>query len=133
MEVPDLPSLPPARAEMRPDKLFHYVWAVDLLDRVLMEVKKECYSADQGTHWEIFNSKVLVPIIDGSKPPSLMAVCAVHGVDSQGKASNMIVTVKRRFRRVLERHLRKSVQSDQEVGDELNDLVEALSKTGARS
>jgi RNA polymerase sigma-70 factor (ECF subfamily) len=131
--VPELPSLPPAHAEMRPDELFQYAWAADLLDRVLGEVKSECYSAGQGTHWEVFNSKVLVPIIDGSKPPSLAEVCAACGLDTQGKASNMIVTVKRRFGRVLQRHLRRSVQSDSEVEDELNNLIEALSQAGARS
>ena len=44
----------------------------------------------------------------------------------------MIVTVKRRFNAVLKQCLRKHVESDEEVEDELNELLRILSKGRAR-
>jgi hypothetical protein len=39
----------------------------------------------------------------------------------------MVVTVKRRFRACLERHVRPLVESDDDVAAEIEDLIAALS------
>ena len=45
----------------------------------------------------------------------------------------MIVTVKRRFQGALMRQIRQVVDSDAEVEQEIQDLMEILSRSGARS
>ena len=47
-------------------------------------------------------------------------------IESPIKASNMIVTVKRRLQRAFAEYLRNSVTSDEEANDELNEIKRFL-------
>ena len=126
-----LPELPTTRLESTPEQIFHYAWAVDLLEEVLSTAKKECYDTGKAVHWDIFHAKLVVPILENSESPPLKDLCKKYGVENEAKASNMIITVKRRFTAVLNRFLRQYLQSDSEVEDEFNDLLEILSKGSA--
>lgn len=128
----ELPDLPKTQSRARPDQIFHYAWASELLDHVLVEVKDDCYQTGKKVHWQIFNTKVLGPIFGTGKSPSMTELCKKYGIDSEAKASNMIVTVKRRFRAILKRRLRQFVHSDSEVEEEFNELMKILSKSSAR-
>lgn len=132
LETTELPDLPIAESEISPEQAFHYAWVSELLDEVLAEVKQECHSTGKAIHWEVFNAKVIGPIFDDTKAPSLKDICTKYGIDSEAKASNMIVTVKRRFRTVLKRQLQQFVQSDTDVEGEFDELIKILSKNKAR-
>ena len=75
-----------------------------------------------------FQAKVLRPIIDGDPSPSLSDICEKHGISSRVKASNMIITVKRRFQKILRFHIRQFVDSDAAVDEEIRHLMRILSK-----
>ncbi len=128
LEPTNLPSLPAKQSEAGPEQIFHYAWASNLLDEVLAEVKDEYYSTGKSAHWEVFSAKVIEPIFENTKPPSLAKICAKYGIKTKSKVSNMIVTVKRRFRTALKRHIRYFVQSDLEVEEEFRDLLRILSR-----
>ena len=128
LEVTELPELSNVESEVQPEQVFHYAWASELLDQALTKVKEDCYSTGRATHWEVFSDRVLASIFDDSKTLSMPEICARHGIDSEAKASNMIVTVKRRFRTVLRNCLRRFVQTDSEVEGEFNELIKILSK-----
>jgi hypothetical protein len=66
--------------------------------------------------------------MEGSEAPSLDAVCRKYGVSNPAKASNMIVTVKRRFQTLLRQHLRGTVMSDREGEAELQEIRRFLPK-----
>lgn len=119
--------------EMKPDEAFSHAWISLLLDRVIAEVERGCSQDGQEIHWNLFYGRVLKPIIDGTEPPSLPKLCRQLGIENRkNKASNMIVTVKRRFQRVLEECLRQLVESDSDIEDELNGLLRILTKGCAR-
>jgi len=128
LDPTNLPYLPAKQSEAGSEQVFHYAWASNLLDEVLVKVKDEYYSTGRSTHWEVFNAKVVIPIFENTKPPSLSNICAKYGIERQSKASNMIVTVKRRFRVVLKCHIRQLVQSDLEAEEEFRDLLTILSQ-----
>ena len=128
LEPANLPNLPAKQSEAEPEQVFHYAWASNLLDEVLTKVKDEYYSTGKSTHWEVFNAKVLTPIVENAKPSSLAKICAKYGLEKPSQASNMIITVKRRFRVVLERQMRQIVRSDLELEEEFRELLEILSK-----
>ena len=123
----DIPDASPAQ----PDEAFVYSWATQLLDGILENLKTECCRDNKTVHWEVFNAKFLQPIIHGSAPPSLATICTTYNIQGESQASNMIITVKRRFRRILERHVRNFVESDADVEEEINELIIILSKRGA--
>ena len=61
-------------------------------------------------------------------PPPLSELCARHGIADESTASNMIITVKRRFRAVLHQRVRPFVDSETEVEAEIRDLMSTLSR-----
>jgi len=129
LESFDETSLPIPSEGMKPDEAFAYSWASLLLDEVLNEVEQECYREGKETYWKVFCERVLKPIIEGTKPQPLAELCRQLGIKSETKASNMIVTLKRRFRAVMRNQLSCHVRSDEEANQEVCDLITILSKT----
>ena len=125
-------ALPIASKEMKPDEAFAYVWASVLLDQVIAEVKQACSIDDKKIHWQVFHARVLKPIMDGGPVPSLSNLCRKFKIEDQAKASNMIVTVKRRFQKALSRRVRQHVNSEEDVAQEIHELMEILSGKSAR-
>ena len=126
-----IPDTPISNLNLCPDQAFNYAWATNLLDKVLATVKKEYCTTDRVVYWEVFFATVVSPILDNTEAPSLAELCEKYGIEKEKKASNMIITVKRRFSTALKHQLRQFVQSDSEVEDEFLALIEVLSKGGA--
>ena len=124
----DLSSLATAHISMTPFQVFNYVWATEVIDQVITQVKTECYNTSKETHWNVFYTKILAPIIDNQTSPSLRELCDRYSIENEAKASNMIITIKRCFRRVLEDYLRRFVRTDLEVEDEIKELLEIISE-----
>ena len=125
--------VPEPAGDGTPEDAFHYAWASALLDAVIAEVRQSCARDGKGVHWEVFRARVLAPIMEDAAPPSLADLCTRHGIGDEGAASNMIITVKRRFEAALTRHVRELVPSDADVAGEIQELMEILSKGSARS
>jgi len=131
LDATGLPDMPMDKSERRPELVFHYTWATNLLDQVLAQVREEYCGTSRTTYWEVFRLKILAPIFENVEAPSLEDICEKYAVESEKRASNMVITVKRRFSSVLRQQLRQFVQSDSEVEDEFRALVEILSEGGA--
>jgi len=125
-------QMPEAPAVFSPEDSFHYAWAAQLLDQLLEEVEAKCRADGKAIHWQVFHDRVLGPIMEGTDAPSMEEICQQYDIESPGKASNMIVTVNRRFRAALTRHLRRLVVQDSEVDEEFQELVEIFAKGSAR-
>lgn len=116
------PELSQIAAQANPDDCFNYAWVSSLLERVLGEVESNCHREGKTIHWLLFYDRVLTPIMDRTDAASLKEVCSKYGIEEEAKASNMIVTIKRRFQRLLREHLRKSVMSDDLLAEELEEI-----------
>lgn len=127
----DEASIRLASREMKPDEAFTYFWASALLDEVAAEVRQGCIRDNKQTHWDLFRAHILEPIMGGEVPPPLQELCKRFDIDSETKASNMIVTVKRRFQRAIGARVRQHVNSDEEVAQEISDLMRILSRNSA--
>lgn len=116
-----------------PLEAFDYAWACSLLDKVFAEAETKCREKGTVTQWELFRAKVLEPIRDNVDPPSLEHLCEKYGIPDKATASNMIFTVKRRFRALLRRHVRHLVDSDAAVDEEIRELIAIFSRGKAIS
>jgi len=125
-------QMPEAPAEFSPEDSYHYAWAAQLLDQLLEEVEAKCRADGKAIHWQVFHDKILKPIMEGTDAPSMEEICRQYDIESPGKASNMIVTVNRRFRATLTRRIRRSVVQDCDVDEEFQELVEIFAKGSAR-
>jgi RNA polymerase sigma-70 factor (ECF subfamily) len=128
LEAVDEAQLHHACTQVTPEDAFNYAWISALLERVVEEVRAGCCQDGKSVHWHVFRERVLDPIMERSDAPSMHELCHKYGVPDQAKASNMIVTIKRRFGATLRKHLRDSVASEEEVDDELREMMRFLPK-----
>ena len=110
-----------------PAAAFDYIWATKVLDEVLAALESECMRDGLHSHWKIFEERVARPILDGTPAPGLPEICRKFAVDSEAQVSNMIVTVKRRFRRLLVRHLTGQSDSESDEDEALGDFLSIFS------
>jgi hypothetical protein len=122
LDMVEPPPVPARIAGSTPEDTFDYAWISTLLERVLTQVETECREDGKTIHWQVFRDRVLRPIMERTPPISLRKICARYGIESEAKASNMIVTVKRRFQVALRRQLRDSVLSDEHVKQEVEEI-----------
>ena len=115
-------DLPEPLAASSPEASFNYGWVSTLLERAFGEVEAKCHEDGFSTHWRLFHDRVLEPILSQTDPPALHQLCEQYGVSEPAKASNMIITVKRRFRETLRRLVRDSVLSDEGLANELHEF-----------
>ena len=126
LDITELSDLPQSFAQATAEDSYHYAWLSALLERVTAEVKTACQEQGMETHWALFHERVLQPILGNSDPASLTQLCENHGIGDTKKASNMIVTVKRRFRSVLMELVRNTVVSEGQAREELEYLLQFL-------
>jgi DNA-directed RNA polymerase specialized sigma24 family protein len=126
LDTSELPVLPETISELTPEDSYNYAWLSELLERVLAEVEEECRQDGLDVHWQVFRDRVVQPILEDSEPPSLGEVCQRYGLEDEKKASNMAITVKRRFQTRLRRHVRDTVTTEDEVEDELQEILQYL-------
>jgi DNA-directed RNA polymerase specialized sigma24 family protein len=131
IEAAELPGMPLAKLKNDPNQVFHYIWATNILDRVLEQIKEDYCKTERAAFWGLFLDRILSPVFNNTEAPSLIELCKKYGIDSEKKASNMIITVKRRFSTALRSQLRQYVQNDSEIEEELCELIVILSKGGA--
>ena len=115
-------KLPHVFSELNPSESFNYAWVSTLLEQVLQQVESECHRDGLSTHWYLFHDRILEPILTVSNPPSLEILCSRYQVENTAKASNMVITVKRRFSSALQKHLRDLVATDEQVREELEEI-----------
>jgi hypothetical protein len=124
----DPPELPSEITESAPEDTFNYAWLSTLLEQIMTEVEVNCREHGLVIHWQAFYDRIVQPITESADPPTLADICEKYGIEDQRKASNMVITVKRRFQAALKRHVRNSVISSEEVSDELSDLMRFFPK-----
>jgi DNA-directed RNA polymerase specialized sigma24 family protein len=117
-----------SQTDADPERTFHRVWASALLSTVLRELEAQCRSRGQAKHWEVFRHRHLLPILEGVRPASYARICRQCDIETPAKATTMNVTVKRKFESLLRRRVRQSVDSDEQVEDEIRDLMNILSQ-----
>ena len=128
LDDPDLWHVPAVEPDSTPEQNFNYAWISDLLDRILAEVKNEFLSTGKQIHWQVFEEKTLKPVINSCDAPSLKDICAKYGIRDEKTVSNMMITVRRRLRKAMERCLRQYSHSDSQVEHEIFEILKVFLK-----
>ena len=128
----ELGSLNVPAAEATADQAFDYAWITNLLDQTLSETRRQCCTSRQKVHWQVFHRKVLAPIIEGADEISMEEISRVYGLKDANQANSRVVTVKRRFGRILMHRLRDLTGSGDQAEAEFNEIMRFLSEKSAR-
>jgi len=128
-DITDLPVLPQDILKGNPEDCFVYAWKSVLVDRTLSEVRAECRDRGLEVHWNVFRDRVVRPLIEGKSPPSNKDISSLYGIENEATVSNMLVTVKRRFKTALKRQLRTTVLSEDDINPELQEILKLFGKS----
>jgi hypothetical protein len=128
MDLSEIGELPDEGVELPPEQAFQYAWALGILHQVLGNLKKASSDGGLSVHWNVFYTKVVEPILNESDSPSLAELCSKYGVQNETIASNMIVTMKRKFQAEMKGCIRQYVDSEAEVDQEIGEIFQILSK-----
>jgi len=118
-----------AGPDQNPIQVFTAAWVTELLCEVLQSLRTSCHLASQPEYWEVFRRTVVDPLLHNTEPPSMETLCHELAIESERKASNMNVTMKRRFQATLRGRLRQCMGPDEDVDTELADLRRVLAHT----
>jgi DNA-directed RNA polymerase specialized sigma24 family protein len=129
LEVTEELSLPQSVEKASAEESYHYAWLSALLERVLADVRAECHREGKETHWVLFYEQIVKPIMGGQSVISITDLSQEHGIGDAKKASNMIITVKRRFRTTLMQHVRRTLLSGDQAAEEMEELLQYLPKS----
>jgi len=124
----EMPDLPKDLRQSPPDQVFCYAWATSILDETLLLVEEDCRRQGQLSHWKVFQDRVLLPLFESQTALSVAEICDKHEIPHESQVSNMVVTVKRKFKRILEDCIQAQLDPGQEVGSELQDMMHILSQ-----
>jgi DNA-directed RNA polymerase specialized sigma24 family protein len=133
LDISEPPNLPQMINESSPEDCFSYAWKSDLIDRTVAEVQAECEKQGLQTHWYIFRDKVLLPTLKSEESQPMKVIGARYGIDSESRAFNMLLTVKRHFKAALRRNVANTVLNEGDVDEEGRDLLKYFDGSAQKS
>lgn len=110
-----------------PDQAFALQWSATLIRRVLEQVRQSCVNDAMEAHWAVFEGRVARPMLLGEQPAQYPDLVNRLELEDASQAANMMVTVKRRFARALYAEVSCTVTDPDQVGAELDELLQNLS------
>jgi RNA polymerase sigma-70 factor (ECF subfamily) len=104
------------------DKTFDRAWAATVIEITLNRLEERCLADGLDGHWKAFGINVLGPALRRTAPLPLNELAKLVGAVDDAQASNMLQTIKRRFRRTLREVVAETVSDGAHVEEELSEL-----------
>jgi RNA polymerase sigma-70 factor (ECF subfamily) len=105
-----------------PEKAFNRRWALVLLERVMEQLRKECVVARKG---ELFEK--LRQYLTGDKQEKSYQEIATELNMSEGAIKVTVHRLRRRFGELIREQVDRTVESQEQIDDEIRELFAALS------
>jgi hypothetical protein len=103
-------------------------WARQTLSLALAAFQTECITDGRMDWWDVFESRVVAPMLDSGAAANYDALAERHGFAKPQDAANALVSAKRAFGRTLRRIVADSVPDASHIDEELLAMKEALLK-----
>jgi RNA polymerase sigma-70 factor (ECF subfamily) len=113
-----------------PSDAFDVAWARSMLSEALGRMRAHCEASDRMDVWDVFECRVLGPILEGTEAPDYRELVRRFGLQSPSQASNLLATAKRTFARTLRSVVAEYAGSEEEIEEELGQLREILAGCG---
>jgi RNA polymerase sigma-70 factor (ECF subfamily) len=107
---------------------FDVAFARQVIHESVQRMQAQCESTGRTDIWGVFLSRLLNPIFEQAEPSSYEELVERFGFQSPGHASNVLITAKRMFARVLRTVVAEYAGSEAEIESELNELQAILSE-----
>jgi hypothetical protein len=103
-------------------------WAREVIAEALGRVKTECMASGSLACWNVFDCRVIAPILDGVEPLPYEQLVRRFGFKSPTEASNALVTAKRMFVRALHAVVAEYAGDKGRTDEEIHELRAILSR-----
>jgi hypothetical protein len=107
-------------------------WAVDVVRQATVAFERDCLARNRRDLWLVFESCILGPSLHATTPGPRDELVAQLGLDGPKALSNLLVTARRKFARLLMEVIAQYSRSPAEVHEELLDLRKVLSQSADR-
>lgn len=104
-----------------PESAFEREWRRTVVRNALEAVQLECKQKGMSEHFDLFNRRIVAPILDGASRPSVEELARSSNTTARA-ISNRIVTMKRMFDRALEAEVARIPCSALYAQEELRDV-----------
>jgi RNA polymerase sigma-70 factor (ECF subfamily) len=110
---------------------FDLEWARQIIAEALRRVQAECDATGRAAFWQLFELRVVRPMLEGAEPPPYDELVRRFGFQSPTQASNALLTAKRMFARFLHEVVAEYAGDETLADAELNELRMILAGAGA--
>jgi DNA-directed RNA polymerase specialized sigma24 family protein len=117
----------PIQADGPPDS-FDLAWARNVIDQTVQMMRAQCDAASRSDVWGVFECRLLDPLLRDVEPVDYDELVRRYGLQSPSQASNLLMTAKRTFARVLHTVVGEYARSDDEIEAEIRELMEILAR-----
>jgi RNA polymerase sigma-70 factor (ECF subfamily) len=93
------------RTTPAPEAAFNRAWVAALVREAAADLQAECLASGREAAWDIFDRRVLRPMLEGAEPPTYEALVARWGLHAPTQVSNTIVAMRRAFATHLVRRM----------------------------
>lgn len=112
----------------QPTDAFDLAWARNVIDQTVQLMRAECESSGRADVWGVFECRLLEPLLHGAEPIAYEDLVKRFGLQSPSQASNLLMTGKRTFARVLHAVVGEYARGDDEIEAEIRELMEVLAR-----
>lgn len=112
---------------------FDIILVNQMIEETLQRMKEECCRSKREAIWELFNGRVLRPLMHGEQPAPYASLVKKLGFKSPVQASNALITGKRMFSRLFRDVFAQYEQSGSRIEDEIAEVRNLLKKYGLES
>jgi DNA-directed RNA polymerase specialized sigma24 family protein len=119
------------RAGQEPSDAFDRAWAGEVLGEVMRRMHHECQQSNRSHLWMIFEARMLLPITDGTAPPSHDELASRLKLESATQSANALGSAKRLFTRNFREVVSEYAAHPSEVDSEIRELWEIFSRQPA--
>lgn len=114
-----------------PSVAFDVAWAREVLAEAVKRMDEECRASERQDIWGVFCCRVLEPTLTGAPQAGYGELVARFGLRSPAQASNVLMTAKRMFERILRSVVAEYAEDEAQIDREIEDLRCILSRAGS--
>lgn len=122
-----LDNMPPVQdasgGAVAPEGAFHRAWIRTLIEDAAERLRREQMEQQREWAWDIFQSRVLLPMLNGHTPPPYEVLMARWNLTTPAQVANTIVRMRHAFVKHLLTAVGTTVDSPEEARAELRRLL----------
>ena len=115
-------------SEGNPVQVYEREWARQVVAQAVLRTRQECLAAGRSDLWGVFEQRFLTPLLEGGDVPDYEHLILPLGIATPSQASNLLITGKRMFARLLREVVGEYTRNREEVEVEICELMEILSR-----